>query len=550
MNLAQQPRMVGIWRNLTALLLVLGILGGGAEVEARKHRSRHRSHAAKTQRPPDAGLPNLSNLEPPPAGAPGGPDFPMLTRQLEAAYRAAPSPELLHQFGILAQLEGRYIEAQDLMRRYLADPLTPPGSPGRTEAEQLLSLPRALHGEVQVVADDEGLILVNGRLVGALPLALPLLLPVGKYTVALEMQDKTMKASVEVLDGRGAEMRFSRESGAVVVTQPPAVIVLDEYAGAGIPTEIARRVQESTSRAIQKAHLAIYGKEAALRREPRQAACLRTLACQAKLAARTDADYVLRLQIERTLPDLAQKRPDEVYAVTLQLIDAEVAEVAAESQVSCGRCSTDELLAKLGGSLLRVLTDGPGRARGTLLVRSSPSSAEILRGGNVLGQTPYERVVFAGTYDLILQKPGYRPEPLHIKVEEGKKARTELQLAQVEVEPEPAPLLRPRLGAPVGRPRWRLVTGGLAIGLGLALAGLGVSGVVIDGECVSPAELPVLNCRERFDTLTKGSVMIGVGAALSLTGTILIAVPPRASQPPLSSQFPASSTGTGITFSF
>ena len=53
MKLAQQPRMVGIWRNLTALLLVLGILGGGAEVEARKHHSRHVVHAAKTQRPPD-----------------------------------------------------------------------------------------------------------------------------------------------------------------------------------------------------------------------------------------------------------------------------------------------------------------------------------------------------------------------------------------------------------------------------------------------------------------------------------------------------------------
>jgi uncharacterized protein GlcG (DUF336 family) len=475
----------------------------------------------------------------------------MLSRQLEAAYRAAPSPELLHQFGILAHLQGKRIEAQDLMRRYLADPLTSPGSAGRSEAEQILTMPRALHGEVQVVADEEGLILVNGRLVGALPLALPLLLPVGKYSVALEMQDKTMKASVEVLDGRGAEMRFSRESGAVVVTQPPAVIVLDEYAGAGVPTEIARRMQEATSRAIQKARLAVYGKEAALRREPSQASCLRQLTCQAKLAARTDADYVLRLQIERRLPDLERKLPDEVYAVTLQLIDAEVADVAAEANVTCARCNPDELLAKLGNALRQVLTDGTARPRGTLIVSSEPSSAEILSGARVLGQTPYEHIEFAGNYNLVIKKPGYKPETLQMKVEEGKKAKSQLTLAQVEVEPEPAPLSRPRLySKPASRPRWRLVTGGIAIGLGLALAGLGVSGVVINGDCVSPAEPPVLVCRERFDTLTKGGIMIGVGAALSLTGGILIVVPPRASQTTLSSQFQSANAGSGITFSF
>jgi hypothetical protein len=432
----------------------------------------------------------------------------------------------------------------------LADPLTPSGSAGRTEAEQILTMPRALHGEVQVVADEEGLILVDGRLVGALPLALPLLLPVGKYSVALEMQDKTMKASVEVLDGRGAEMRFSRESGAVVVTQPPAVIVLDEYAGAGVPAEIARRMQEATSRAIQKARLAVYGKEAALRREPSQATCLRQLACQAKLAARTDADYVLRLQTERQLPDLARKLPDEVYAVTLQLIDAEVADVAAEANVTCAHCSADELLAKLGSTLRQVLSDGAGRPRGTLVVSSEPASAEILSGTRVLGQTPYEHIVFAGNYNLIIKKTGYRPEPLQMKVEEGKKAKTQLALAQVEVEPEPAPLSRPRLSEPASRPRWRLITGGIAIGLGLALAGLGVSGVVIDGDCVSPAAPPVLSCREHFDTLTKGGVMIGVGAALSLTGGILIAVPPRASPTTLSSQFQSTTAGSALILSF
>lgn len=551
MNPARHRGWSQIWQELTALLLIVGILCEASAALARTHRSRHRSRARSatattaTKTSPLAALPNLAELEPVPTGEAGGPDFPTLTRQLETAYRAAPTPELLYQLGLLAQLQGKSIEAQDLMRRYLADPLTPPGSAGRADAERMVTLPRSLHGEVQVVADDEGLILVGGRVVGALPLALPLLLPIGKYTVALEMQDRTMKATVEVLDGRGAEMRFSRESGAVVVTQPPSVIVLTELAGASVPAELGRRLQETTSKALQKARLAVYEKEAALRREPKQAGCLATLACQATLAVRTSADYVLRLQTERRMPE-------DLYTVSLQLVDAEVADIAAAAKVDCTRCTPDDLMAKLGTALRKVLSDGPGRPRGTLIVHSDPASAEIHSGAKLLGKTPYEHIVFTGQYDLTMQKSGYKTQTLQVIVQEGKKSTSRLALAQDE-EPEPAPALRPPTKSPpseLRRPRWRLVTGGLALGIGLALAGLGVSGVVIDGDCVSPAEPPILHCRERFDTLGKGGALLGVGAALSLTGGVLLALPPRASQQPLSPQSQVTTTGTGITFSY
>ncbi|WP_146140509.1 hypothetical protein, partial [Haliangium sp. UPWRP_2] len=140
------------------------------------------SGKGKASRPRPVAAPALverpSDHEPPPAGEAGGPDYAALSRQVEGAYRATPAPELLYELGVLQNLAGQRVETHDLMRRFLADPLIAPGTRGFGEAELILSLPRPPAGEVQVLADDEGLLLADGRVVGALPLSLPLLLPV------------------------------------------------------------------------------------------------------------------------------------------------------------------------------------------------------------------------------------------------------------------------------------------------------------------------------------------------------------------------------------
>ncbi len=538
--------MVRVGQELAALLVVLGLLCGPALASARQHRSKSSLPATALQL--SAELLNPSALEPPPAGEPGALDYAALTRQLEAAYRQAPTPELLYKLGIFAQLLGRSIESQDLMRRYLADPLTVPGAAGWQEAEHIVALPRLPSGEVQVVADEEGLLLVDGRLVGALPLALPLLIPVGKHLISLEMPDKTMKGTVEVLDGRGAEMRFNRASGAVVVTLPPAVIVLAEYAGAAAPPELMRRVEETTEKAIQRAHLASYGKAAALRRRPQLAGCLTTLACQAKLAVQTDADYVLALRLERRMSTAE-------YVLNLQLIDAEVEDVAASATESCARCTAEQLTTQLGNILQRLFKEGPGRPHGSLLVRSEPPGAEVRKGDRVLGQTPYEHAAYVGAQELTVHRPDYAPETVRIVVQEGKKATADVALAYVE--PSPAALLSPKVSSdpplprPRKRPRWRLITGGVAVGVGLLLAGYGLSGLVIDGQCVSPPDPPAINCRDRFDTLAIGAGLVGTGAALSVAGVVLLALPPSgggSSQAPLTATPAVPPTVTGLGY--
>ena len=173
------------------------------------------------------------------------------------------------------------------------------------------------------------------------------------------------------------------------MTQPPSVIVLTELAGASVPAELGRRMNETTSRALQKARLAVYEKEAALRREPKQAACLATLACQATLAVRTSADYVLRLQTERRMPE-------DLYTVSLQLVDAEVADLAAAAKVDCTRCTLDDLMAKLGTALRKVLSSGPALPRSVI---PPPRPIIITRpcGGNTTGITIKWKRVFTGS---------------------------------------------------------------------------------------------------------------------------------------------------------
>lgn len=510
----------GAW---LALLCCCSVVCSDA-VAKRRPKIGKTDAAASTTAP---NTPRPSRIEPPPAGEPGAPDLAGLLQTIEAEYRRAPSPELLYELGVLANLSGRTVDAQDLLRRFLADPLSVAGSAGWAEAEATLSAPRPAAGEVHVVADDEGLVQVDDRWIGALPLPLPLLLPVGRHQIVVEMRGKTMRTRVDVKDGRAVALRFNRESGAVVATLPPAVILLPDIAGLQSRADLVRRVEETTAKALQQARLSLYDRGAALRREPQLVGCLSKLECQAQLALRSEVDYALPLRIE-------QSPTDGEYSVRLALVDAEVGDVASQGSFRCPRCTQEQLISQLSGALGPLVKSGAGRPRGTLYITSLPTGAQVRQGDRVLGQTPYEHVAFVGAHTLNLSLRGHLEESVTLSVVDAQKAA-----AQVTLKPVPglvpaiavaSPTVAPTASA-LRRPVWRWVVGGISLGLGLALVGVGASGVAVDGQCVRPPEPPVINCRDRFDTLGKGAVLLGVGAGLSLAGVVLWAVPPRRTEP-------------------
>ena len=65
-------------------------------------------------------------------------DFAAAYRALSEAYRLVPVPDTLFQLGVVAWGEGRSVPAQDMLRRYLADPGAATSGDKRAEAERIV----------------------------------------------------------------------------------------------------------------------------------------------------------------------------------------------------------------------------------------------------------------------------------------------------------------------------------------------------------------------------------------------------------------------------
>jgi hypothetical protein len=452
-------------------------------------------------------------------------DFPAASRSFAAAFRMAPLAESLFYLGKLALLEERRLAAEDLLRRYLNDPTlatTPEAQAQRQEAERLLGQAHpadaSQSGEVNLIFDRSAFIFVDERLVGQLPLALPLLLPVGAHKIVLEEGTRKHQAQVTVAAGRMIEIRINGASGAVIVSLPPAVVLLADYPG--VPQPVQQRLELAIATTLRRERLAMFRREAALARFPDLAACLPQPSCQAELATRAEADYVLSARIERR----GQTDPAR-WQLRFGLVDSRVPEVAASQEASCDACTGEAAAGQAATTLHAVLQEGLRRQHGVLEVRSTPPGAEVLLDGKKLGETPWQRAMFTGSYALLLRRRGYAAAEGRVEVEPQKTATLELTL-----DPQaPSSPAAPHPPAPERftrkRPLWRLVTGASALVAGAVLIGFGAPAVALDNQCIDVPISPKLQCMQRYDTLPVGGALTGVGAALLVTGGVLLALP-------------------------
>lgn len=482
-------------------------------------------------------------------------DFATALKLLTDAYEQFPNPETLFQLGALAEGEGRTVEAQDLMRRYLLDPTAQPTPEVTAQAQRIIDLSRKPSGEVNVLGERGALVRLDGRPVGVLPLPLPLLVTAGSHVVVLEGSEKTMKGKIKVPDGRGAEMRFDAASGAVLVTLPPLVVVLAELPPvpapapsppppAGTPpnptpappppapsplAESTRRMRFQLEQAVRRANLALLNTDVARARAAHVAGCLTMLSCQLELARKSDADYVLRVRAERGSPAATDPAARSDWQITAALIDVEVGDVAASVVERCPGCTAEQAVTPFGTTVERTLERGLLRGRGTLSISTTPpgASVRLVAGDRMLGDTPLTRPLFAGPEPLQLEvsSSGYKTQRPTVTVREGKTESLSL-LLQPELEPAPAPLRTPHLVYQrQPRPKWRLVVGSVSLVLGVGLGALGVSGLAIDGQCLEEPIAPKLACRQRYDTFRDGVGLTAAGAALTIGGIVLLAIP-------------------------
>ena len=345
--------------------------------------------------------------------------------------------------------------------------------------------------------------------------------------VDLEVGRQRIETPLQVQEGRLAEVRTGRTSGALLISILPALLVLDELPG--VPAESGRLFGEAVERAAIAQQLGVMPAAVALRQGPELRPCLATRPCQQQLAKRSGLEYVLRSRVARAAT--APPSPTAGWTLELTLLHAEVAEPASQVTAQCPACTAEQAAARYREALTDLLTRGLPRQLGTAEVSSDPPGAAVTLANRPLGKTPLSLVLWEGSYELTLRLPGYQPATPALAITAAGKTPLSVQL---EADPLPAALPKapPDLlpvGARLPRPRWRLAVGGSLVSLGAILLTAGGLALLADGNCYpfQPTETSVgaAQCRVLYDTKTAGWATVGVGFSFGIAGAVLLAIP-------------------------
>lgn len=476
-------------------------------------------------------------------------------RALEQAYRAAAVPEALFLLGRVAEADGRLLDAHDLMRRFLIDPARIPDDAAVTEAQRVVQLARPPSGQIVVLGAPGSLVLVDERLVGSVPLAQPLLVSPGEHRITLQLGTRRLDSPVLVQAGRSFEVRFTQQSGAVLITLLPAVLWVTEQVG--VPEEAQNPLRDAAEQAARAANQTLLTAEAALARAPELKECQATTACQQNLARKNEVEYILSLRVVREgLPPAVSSQPAAPsppapppvlsptaaptpppaavapglgsWQLTLSLWHADLPTPAATGTGACPRCTTEQAAAELKKTTAKLLTEGLRRSHSSFTVTSEPAAAEVRIAGKAVGVTPFTQAAWAGSYELELRHQNFEPVQRTITVGEGPVVAVTVTLDPV-AGPEPAPVKPLPLPVlpPLKRPVWRLATGAALIGAGIILLGVGGAAVHNSDQCVDHFCTAIYG-----NFIPAGGSLLAVGTVLPLAGVVLLALPPSKPKPP------------------
>lgn len=422
-------------------------------------------------------------------------------KALYQSYERHPTPETLYFLGQLAAAAGRAIEAQDLLRRFLREAGEAVDIKQRDEANRILSQPIPAYGELDILGERGALLRVDERLLGVLPLSQPLLLAVGTHTVQLDQGSHHLNGPVEIRAGRTAQLRFDLRTGVAVVTLPQAVLLLEDYHF--LPPQSQILLSLSVEQAIRSAELAVLQAPAALLRAPELGPCLYTRPCQEQLMQRNEVDFTLHLYVNPT-PD---GRGYELFGEILDAVTGDVA-MGAHQPIDFTPGPSGQAPAAAFEMAGRLLREGRTRPRGTLSVQSTPPGAEVVLPRGPVGVTPYEHAAFAGPTEVTVQKEGYQPTHLNINVEAGGKGAAQVLLQPVEKQG------LSRL------PRWRIITGAIAVGVGGTAFGIGLLDLT-------------LNASAQEGPSSQAISAVVIGGMIAAGGILLLTLPPsRPKRPP------------------
>lgn len=453
-------------------------------------------------------------------------DLATATQALTTTYRQAPRPEALLQLARLAVAEHRALDAYDLYHRYLADPTRIPDEQATKEAEQQLKTPPALAGSLTVLDPPGALLVVNSRVVGVVPLPLPLLLSPGEHTLVIEENRHHFDTPVRILAGRHAVVRTGQSSGALLITILPAMLVVEKWTG--VPGEAQRAFTDRVEHTALSQQMGVMPASIAGALAPELQACLSTRSCQQQLTQRNQLDYFLYSQIKRS-----GEGPQAAWEFELALGHTEVAAPASAATVTCAPCSNEQAVARYQQALTQVLVPGLARPAVPVQLNSEPAAAAVTVAGiaGPLGKTPLHLTLWEGSYDLALRLPGYQLAEQRLVVSRGNLEPVTVTLA-VDTNPEVLTELR---WVRQPRPRWRIIAGGVGLGLAANLLTVGIVAALANGKyCAMPDDFmlvsPANNCQFVYDTSGAVAATVSLGLALGIGGAIVLGVPGKLKQ--------------------
>ena len=495
--------------HLRCALILLGLLASASPLRAREVR---RAGVSANEAAQAARL--LGEAR---AALQGG-DPTTAYRLAAQSYRIGQVPDALFVLGQVALAGKNLLSAQDLLRRYLADPNleVPVDAPDYVAAQRIVERPRPPAAQLTVSGDRGALVSVDDRVVGVLPLVRPLLIAPGEHKVVLERRGVHLEDIVRVAAGRLAELRVNLATKALVLTVLPGVLLRQTLPG--LPGAEQLGFEQALEAGLTARRLsALSERDSAECAEPAPGSCSDPLRCEIEQAKRCESDYVLRTRLE-TAPG-----PPRQLQLTVDLIDVSVGAIASRETLRCQSCVAIALREQLPGALSRLLERGVGRGRGAVDVASQPLAAMVLIDGQPVGITPFRGTLFAGGHQVQVRKEGFADYSQPIDVRDGETAPVLASLlpTQAPIESKPTTVVIKQ----AGRPLWRLLAGGVAIGAGAVLLGFGASALSVNRKCVGSTSTPIANCQTVYNTDEVAGGLFGLSAGLMIGGAVAIAIP-------------------------
>jgi hypothetical protein len=440
-------------------------------------------------------------------------------QSFERLYRNSAIPDALFQLGRVAQAEGKDVLAADLFRRYrelVGGQLDPAN---RSVIDNHLAALKQPATEVRIVAPDGYFLSVDGQLIGRSPLIGTVLIAPGRHRFAIDSNGSLFESDVlNIPEGRTAQVNLSsgnRGAAVAVLSLPPAALLV--FAGsASLDAQATESIRRSIGLAMAKEQTILISTDKARTLWANESAdCVARPDCLERVAERAEARSIVIIRARKT-----EQRSNSVQSlIGAQVVVRDVAtrQIATEALFTCDSCSGAQLVERFGLTLGQLIATANSRPRTMLTVRSTPSGASVFVDGQRIGETPLDRLSFAGIHTVTTAKDGY----------ESVEQTMDLQLHQANsIE-----LMLPQQSKPTvasSRPVWRLALGGILIGGGILTAALGISALSVNGVCdETTPTVDGVPCPMIYFTNGVGGGLLGGGLALTAAGAVLMALPVR-----------------------